>query len=228
MAIQNLTPEQLKDNIEKVIKECYSKSKQKKFKDLNFAFQLSTNSDKILKTKLQVFKSLDIYSKTFLSIHTKAKGALREFQEQKFEENYLELLRLVLTLPDELNSSKLKSKGVREKQERTIKLVDLTLLKPSTEQDRKAIELLININSMEVGNELNSDSNTSINKPKKEPSFAKASDGKRKVIQKSITSSPQEIHSNARIIKSTMIGKDIQKEKDFKKEIQTQLEDINL
>lgn len=227
MAIQTQTPEQLKDNIIKVVQECYSKSKQKKFHDLNFVFHSNNkdkHSDKTFKSKLQVFNSLDIYSKTFLSIHTKAKAALREFQQQKFEGDYSELLRLVLTLPDELNSKRFKSKGIRDKEERKIEIIDLTKLKPSNEQDKKAIELLMNIGSMEPSLILNpSPSEKDLKKenvrvrPKKE-----------KVIHQSITSSPQVIHSNARIIKSTTMGKDIQKEKDFHKSIVNQLEDINL
>jgi hypothetical protein len=106
---------QLKSKIEKVILECFRKAKQKKFEDLNFMFTSEKSEFSFLKEKISIFNKLDIYSQTFLSIHTRAKVALYEFQQDSFEGNYLELLRLILTLPEVLNNENLKSVKVSEK-----------------------------------------------------------------------------------------------------------------
>lgn len=106
---------QLKSKIEKVILECFRKAKQKKFEDLNFMFTGEKSEFSFLKEKISIFNKLDIYSQTFLSIHTRAKVALYEFQQDSFEGNYLELLRLILTLPEVLNNENLKSVKVSEK-----------------------------------------------------------------------------------------------------------------
>lgn len=129
MAASNLTEVELKKNIEIVILESYSKAKIKKFQELNYVFPSNKSVISFLKDKLKIFNSLDIYSQTFLSIHTKAKIVLREFQSQKFNYEYLELLRLVLTLPSELLSGKFKSAGIREKEN-----IEITELKEIKEE----------------------------------------------------------------------------------------------
>ena len=70
-----------------------------------------------LKDKIKIFNNLDEYSQTFLSIHTRAKITLREFKEDYFEGSYLELLRLILTLPESLGYGKLKSISFKLKDE---------------------------------------------------------------------------------------------------------------
>lgn len=107
----------LKKNIELVILESYKKSKEKNFGDLNYVFPKNQSVIAYLKSKIKIFNNLDEYSQTFLSIHTRAKLALREFKIEAFEGSYLELLRLILTLPEELNSDKLKSKSWKIKEE---------------------------------------------------------------------------------------------------------------
>ena len=107
----------LKEKVESVIRESYKKAKEKKFVELNFVFPKGKSETKFLNQKLELFKSLDEYSQTFLSIHTKAKITLREFKDDKFEGAYLELLRLILTLPDTIAGKNLKSVKVTEKQE---------------------------------------------------------------------------------------------------------------
>lgn len=108
--------QELKKKIEIVILESYSKSKEKNFQDFNYVFPKSKSVIAFLKEKIKIFHNLDEYSATFLSIHTRAKITLREFQEQNFNGAYLELLRLIFTLPEDLNSSKLKSIKVYDKE----------------------------------------------------------------------------------------------------------------
>ena len=104
--------ESIKEKIEILVLESHRKSKENNHKNLNFSFPKNRSTSAYLKDKLKVFKNLDEYSQTFLSIHTRAKIALREFQQDYFEGSYLELLRLVLTLPESLNNKNLKSKSV--------------------------------------------------------------------------------------------------------------------
>lgn len=116
----------IQERIEVVIFESYNKAKEKKFQDVNFVFPKNQSVIHFLKSKLKIFITLDIYSQTFLSIHTRAKVALVEFQTNKFHgEHYLELLRLVLTLPEELRYGKFKSKGTREKEEKKLEKENL-------------------------------------------------------------------------------------------------------
>jgi len=107
---------ELKFKIEQVVLECFRKAKQKNFADLNFVFPIDKTESSFIKGKLKIFNKVDVYSQTFLSIFTRAKVALSEFQEQYFEGNYLELLRLVLTLPEVLDNEKLKSIKVSQKE----------------------------------------------------------------------------------------------------------------
>lgn len=104
---------QLKESLQKLITLCYEKAEVKKFKELNFVFPDKEKSKKLLESKLALLNSLDVYSKTFLSIHTIAKLVLREFKENNFHDKYLELLRLTLTLSDSIGRKK--SVAVREK-----------------------------------------------------------------------------------------------------------------
>jgi len=104
--------ESIKSKIEILVLESHKKSKENNHKNLNFSFPKNRTTSAYLKDKLKVFKNLDEYSQTFLSIHTRAKIALREFKQNYFEGSYLELLRLVLTLPESLNNKNLKSKSV--------------------------------------------------------------------------------------------------------------------
>lgn len=115
---QQLIQEQykLKQSLEKLIILCYEKAELKKFKELNFVFPDRSKSKKLLEAKLKVLHSLDVYSKTFLSIHTIAKLVLREFSEQNFKDKYLELLRLTLTLSD--NIGRKKSVSVKDREEK--------------------------------------------------------------------------------------------------------------
>lgn len=106
---------QLKQNIETLLIECFKKAEQKKFKELNFSFPTNTTQKQFFKTKIETLKKLDIYSQTFVTIHTRAKIALREFKENKFEGAYLDLLKSVLTLPEKLNKQGLKSIAINEK-----------------------------------------------------------------------------------------------------------------
>lgn len=124
--------QELKKKIEIVILESYSKSKEKNFQDFNYVFPKSKSVIAFLKEKIKIFHNLDEYSATFLSIHTRAKITLREFQEQNFNGAYLELLRLIFTLPEDLNSSKLKSIKVYDKEiaDERLQIADL---KPQSE-----------------------------------------------------------------------------------------------
>lgn len=108
---------EIKIKLEKVITECYKKAEEKKFRDLNFSFPKNKTPKQFFKTKIDILYNLDEYSGHFLSIHTRAKVALREFQQLKFDGAYLELLRLVLNLSDRLNKSNLKSIRVYDKNE---------------------------------------------------------------------------------------------------------------
>jgi len=117
MANEETKNQELKSKIETVILESYKKTRDKNFQDLNFAFPKSKSAIAYLKGKIKIFKSLDVYSQTFLSIYTRAKVVLREFQNHSFEGNHLELLRLILTLPDSLGYGKLKSTKVVSKDE---------------------------------------------------------------------------------------------------------------
>lgn len=108
---------EIKKTIEIIILESYNKSKEKNFQDFNFVFPKSQSVIAFLKDKLKIFHNLDVYSRTFLSIHTKAKSVLRELKTQDFEGNYLELLRLIFTLSEELKVGKLKSINVVDKEE---------------------------------------------------------------------------------------------------------------
>lgn len=120
---------ELKHKLELVIIECFNRAGAKKFKELNFAFPSVYNDNKtrrkFLELKLSILKNLDIYSKTFLSIHTRAKIALREFQDVKFEGAYLELLRLIFTLNE--NMAKKKSVSIREKEKHPMDLMEIGL-----------------------------------------------------------------------------------------------------
>lgn len=127
--------QKLKDNLQLILIECFKKAAVKKFKDLNFKFPEGISEKKLLDKKLQILNGLDIYSKTFLSLHTRAKLALREFQEQKFKGDYLELLRLVLTLND--NIGKKKSVKVEDK----LGLDDLVIGKDITVREQKEIKV---------------------------------------------------------------------------------------
>ncbi len=105
----------LKNNLETLIRECYKRAGLKNFKDLNFVFPDNITKKKYFERKIAVFNKLDIYSQTFLSIHTRGKIALREFNEQKFEGAFLELIRNVLTLNENLIGKK--SIGIRSRHE---------------------------------------------------------------------------------------------------------------
>lgn len=111
MAVDN----NVKSKLEIVLTECFKKAAETKFKNLNFVFPKNKTPKQFFKTKIETLNKLDVYSQTFLSIHTRAKLALREFQQAKFEGEYLELLRSVLTLPEKLNKPNLKSIAVNEK-----------------------------------------------------------------------------------------------------------------
>lgn len=126
--------QKLKKDLQTIIIECFKKAKEKKFKDLNFKFPGNITEKKLLDNKLIVLNTLDIYSKTFLSIHTKAKITLREFQSGIFKGDYLELLRLTLTLND--NISKKKSIKVQDK----LGLDDLAVGKEITVREQKEIK----------------------------------------------------------------------------------------
>lgn len=89
-----------------VIDECFKKAQSNNFKDLNYAFQKNKQPKETYKKKIKALNELDEYSQTFLSIHTRAKIALREFQSIKFDGAYLELLRLVLTLSEQVRGKK--------------------------------------------------------------------------------------------------------------------------
>lgn len=108
---------ELKSKIEKVILESYKKTKSKNFVELNFVFPKNISVIGYLKNKIKVFNNLDEYSLTFLSIFTRAKITLREFKDNEFEGNHIELLRLVLTLPEELGYGNLKSTSVKYKED---------------------------------------------------------------------------------------------------------------
>lgn len=108
---------EIKNNLEKVINECFKKASEKKFKDLNFSFPKNKTPKEFLKLKIKTLYNIDEYSKVFLSIHTCAKSALREFKQNKFEGKYLDLLRLVLTLSEVLNRPGFKSIRVYDKNE---------------------------------------------------------------------------------------------------------------
>ncbi len=142
MANQEKTISDLKNKIETVILESYKKTKDKNFQDLNFVFPRNGSVISYLKTKIKVFNNLDEYSATFLSIHTRAKIALREFKDNEFDGNYLELLRLVLTLPDTLGYGKLKSIKVEIKE-------DISLI--NTSEYKKAKDSTDNIILNETG-----------------------------------------------------------------------------
>lgn len=105
----------VKSKLEVVLIECFEKAAEKKFKNLNFVFPANKTPKQFFKLKIQTLNKLDEYSQTFLSIHTRAKLALREFQQQKFDGEYLELLRSVFTLPESLNRNGLKSVAINEK-----------------------------------------------------------------------------------------------------------------
>lgn len=109
--------EKIKKNLEIVILECFKKAEEKKFRDLNFSFPKNKTPKEFLKSKIKVLNNIDEYSQHFLSIHTRAKAALREFKLIKFDGHYLELLRLVLQLSDKLAGQKLKSIRVYDKNE---------------------------------------------------------------------------------------------------------------
>lgn len=113
----------LKNKIESVILESYKRTKDKNFQELNFVFPKNKSVIGYLKDKIKIFQNLDVYSQTFLSIYTRAKITLREFQTQEFDGSYLELLRLVLTLPDALGNGNLKSTKVTSKDE-----IDISML----------------------------------------------------------------------------------------------------
>lgn len=112
-----------KEKIVRVVMESYKKAKLNNFKDVNFALTKNASFLAFLKSKLEILKKLDKYSQTFVSILTKAKITTREFQENKFIKNeYLEMLRLILTLPEELRNQKLRSSNISEKEEKQILL----------------------------------------------------------------------------------------------------------
>ncbi len=108
---------ELKTKIEKIILESFKRTRDKNFSDLNFVFPRNKSAIAFLKEKIKIFHNLDEYSQTFLSIYTRAKIALREHQEQNFEGSFLELLRLILTLPEALGNGNLKSTKVTAKEE---------------------------------------------------------------------------------------------------------------
>lgn len=119
-----MTNEGVKSKIEFLVFESYKKSKDNNHKNLNFYFPKNKSNYSYLKDKLKIFKNLDEYSQTFLSIHTRAKMTLMEFKRDYFENNYLELLRLVLTLPESLNNKNLKSRNVTNIQKTDLKNED--------------------------------------------------------------------------------------------------------
>lgn len=108
---------EVKRKLEIIITECFKKAEEKKFRDLNFSFPKNKTPKEFLKSKIKILNNIDEYSQSFLSIHTKAKAVLREFKLIKFDGHYLELLRLVLQLPEKLNNQKLKSIRVYDKNE---------------------------------------------------------------------------------------------------------------
>jgi len=83
----------VKSKLEVILIECFEKAAEKKFKNLNFVFPANKTPKQFFKLKIQTLNKLDEYSQTFLSIHTRAKLALREFQQQKFDDQYLFLLK---------------------------------------------------------------------------------------------------------------------------------------
>lgn len=122
----------LKHNLGLVIYESFDRAASKKFKELNFVFPSSEyelkRKRKFLDNKISILNNLDIYSKTFLSIHTRAKIALREIQNNKKENSsldwaYLELLKMILTLNE--NIAKKKSVGIREKEKHEWDLMEV-------------------------------------------------------------------------------------------------------
>lgn len=143
--VVEISEQELKTNIEKVVQESFNKCKQNQFRDIEYFFLDKKSQSKTLKQKLEIFHSLDRYSKTFLSIHTKTKAALREINSNKFEGEYLELLRLILTLDDKLIGKKLKSLKTRSKEP-----VDLNTIKSSNPETNKAIDILKVINTMQI------------------------------------------------------------------------------
>lgn len=112
-----MSQEKIKKNLEIVILRCFEKAEEKKFRDLNFSFPKNKTPKEFLKAKIKILHNIDEYSQHFLSIHTRAKAALREFKLIKFDGHYLELLRLVLQLSDKLAGQKLKSIRVYDKNE---------------------------------------------------------------------------------------------------------------
>jgi len=139
----------IKFRIELVILESYRKVREKNFKDLNFLVPKGETVKEFLKGKIKIFHNLDEYSATFLSIHTRAKIALREFKEDAFEGNYLELLRLILTLPEELGIGRLKSIKVEQIHESDYKNIDRFVVGPSLVKEN--IKLKPNTKIVELG-----------------------------------------------------------------------------
>lgn len=128
--VQDMDEEQqfkLKNDLILVITTSFDRAAIKKFKELNFVFPSSEYDNKskrkFLDNKLTILKELDVYSKTFLSIHTRAKIALREIQSQKFNGAYLELLKMILTLHESI--AKKKSQGIREKEKHEWELMEV-------------------------------------------------------------------------------------------------------
>lgn len=144
-----LDQKSLKDRVELVILESYRKVREKNFRDLNFLVPKGESVISFLKSKIKIFKNLDEYSQTFLSIHTRAKITLREFNDDAFEGNYLELLRLILTLPEELATGRKKSIKVEQIHESEFKNIDKFIVGPSLVKEN--VKLKPNTKIIELG-----------------------------------------------------------------------------
>lgn len=147
---------EVKNKLKFLIKESFNKCKSNNFRDLNFIF-IDKTPEMLLKSKLLIIDNLDEYSKTFLSIHTRAKIAKREFLNNKFDSNYLELMRLVFTLPESLNSNTLKSK-VLEKEFKEITKINNKLIEDfnvNKDIKKNTIHLKENINGKKINDNNN-------------------------------------------------------------------------
>ncbi len=144
-----LDQKSVKQKVELVILESYRKVREKNFKDLNFLVPKGESVISFLKSKIKIFHNLDEYSATFLSIHTRAKITLREFKDDAFEGNYLELLRLILTLPEELANGRKKSIKVEQIHESEFKNIDKFIVGPSLVKEN--VKLKPNTKIVELG-----------------------------------------------------------------------------
>lgn len=109
--------ETLKTKIGVLLTEIFKHEAVLKFKNTNYVFPESQTHKKHFEHKLKTFMMLDVYSKTFVTIHTRAKISLREIKtSNNFGFDSCELLRMVLTLSDSLRNKNLKSSRVVERE----------------------------------------------------------------------------------------------------------------